>query len=525
MPSTVLDRRSAGVLLHPTSLPGPLPSGDLGPRAHEFLTFLRDAGIGIWQMLPIHPVGAGYSPYDSPSAFAGAPHLISLEGLVEDGLLSNTEIASSYLGDLHTSEPERRADLSRAYHAREPWLRRAYARRAEMPQELRRHEEEFFERERPWLWDFALFCALKDQQDGRSWLEFEPDIRRRETSALQRAHRALSEEVHYRAFEQFCFDRQWRRLKSHATELGISLMGDIPMFVAHDSADVWCNQHMFFLDEKGERLVQAGVPPDYFSEDGQLWGNPLYRWDRLEADGFGWWVDRLRRELRRFDVIRIDHFIALRRYWEVPVPAETAKHGRYVEVPGAQFLERVRSELGGLPLIAEDLGIVTEDVERLRDHFGLPGMKVLQFAFSPGAEAYLPYRHPARSVVYTGTHDNDTTLGYIEGLVGRLEPTGKGAPAALVELERVISWAGTADPRAAADRLMRILFASPSNTAIVPVQDVLGLDTRFRMNVPGIANGNWSFRLAPSDLSPRIAENLRALCEATGRCSYVPKHL
>lgn len=518
MTHPLLDERSAGLLLHPTSLPGPLASGDLGPAAYRFVDFLKDSGCTFWQMLPIHPIGGGDSPYDSCSAFAGAPHLVSLELLADEGLLDASELRTFCSSRNKTSlEGPRHADLTEGLRLRSEWMRRAFSRLSDKGRELGPSYHDFVEREKSWLWDFALFLALKNKYQGAPWFTFEPALRRREPEALSQAHRELEDEVLYRVLEQYCFDRQWATLKQYASERGIRLMGDIPMFVAHDSVDVWANQHMFFLDEAGQRTVQAGVPPDYFSEDGQLWGNPLYRWDVMQRDGYGWWIDRLRRELRRFDVIRLDHFIAFSRYWEVSVSETTAKNGRYVAVPGYDFFQRAEAELGALPFVAEDLGIITPDVELLRDSLGLPGMKILQFAFSPGAEAYLPYRHPARSVVYTGTHDNDTTAGYVLNLTRRAGAADDSAQAAAIELERLTAWTGTNEPVAAAEALVRILFASPANTAIIPVQDLLGLGSEDRMNVPGIAQGNWGYRLSEGELTPAHGRRLHTLLSATGR--------
>lgn len=513
-----LDARSAGVLLHPTSLPGPFPSGDLGPEAYRFVDFLQDAGCTFWQMLPIHPMGGGDSPYDSCSAFAGAPHLISLELLAQDGLLDQADLTDFSRSRVSSSaELPRRADLGEGLRIRSEWLRKAFARLPEQGRALGQSYHEFVEREGSWIWDFALFLALKAELGGTPWYSLQPELRRRQPDALAAAHRALESEVRYRVFEQYCFDKQWSQLKQYASERGVRLMGDIPMFVAHDSVDVWANQHMFFLDDQGQRTVQAGVPPDYFSEDGQLWGNPLYRWDVMQNDGYGWWIDRLRRELRRFDVIRLDHFIAFSRYWEVGVPQMTAKLGRYVSVPGYDFFQRAERDLGGLPFVAEDLGIVTPDVELLRDSLGLPGMKILQFAFSLGAEGYLPYRHPNRSVIYTGTHDNDTTAGYLEALLRKAGAGDEKAKEGAIELERLAAWTGTTDPKAGTWALLRILFGSPANTAIVPVQDLLTLGSEERMNVPGIAHGNWGFRLMPGELTEELGARLSAILRATGR--------
>jgi 4-alpha-glucanotransferase len=509
MTHPLLARRSAGVLVHPTSLPGPWASGDLGRAAFAFVDFLREAGMLFWQMLPIHPVGAGDSPYDSPSAFAGAPHLISIERIEQLGLLSAAEVA-------RTATPGRnRANISLGLSERQALLRTAHSRFDTAPQWVKAARADFEVQEGPWLWDYALFMALRGARGNASWVTLPDDLRTRQPGALESAHREFGNEVSYRVFEQFVFDLQWRELRKYAAEAGVAFIGDVPMFVAHDSVDVWANQHMFFLNERGERIVQAGVPPDYFTADGQLWGNPLYRWDAMRHDGFGWWIDRLRRELRRFDVMRLDHFIAFHNYWEVAVPAPNAKNGRYIEVPGYEFFERCRGALGGLPFIAEDLGIVTHEVERLRDHFELPGMKVLQFAFAPGADGYLPYAHPTRAAVYTGTHDNDTTVGCLSTLAQNAAENGS-ASAAAIEWARIRNWTGTADPFAASNALVRSLMQSPANLAVVPIQDLLMEGSDQRMNVPGTASGNWGYRMA-TDAPRSVADQMRGLLEVTGR--------
>lgn len=507
-----LHERSAGILLHPTSLPGPGHQGTLGPEARLFVDFLQQAGQRIWQMLPIHPVGGGDSPYDSPSAFAGSPGLISLEDLAQEGLLSSSDLP------VLTSVPSRKqsdqADYRAAHELRQPLLRRAYEKFHSQPSpEQTRAYEEFLEAHHSWVWDFALFCALKERYEGRSWVDWSPELRQRSASALEAAHRDLVAEVRYHLFLQYCFHRQFDQLRNYARERGISLMGDVPIFVAHDSVDVWANQHLFYLDEKGQKTVQAGVPPDYFSEEGQLWGNPLYRWEALQYDGYGWWIDRLRRELNKFDAIRLDHFIAFSRYWEVPIHAQTAREGRYLPGPSYDFFEKVRAALGGLPFVAEDLGIVTAEVEALRNHFELPGMKVLQFAFNQGAEAYLPHRHPQNSIVYTGTHDNNTSRGWYE----QLEQDAVIFPASRQELARLQSFTGVSSSEEISWALIRSLYASPSQTAIVPLQDLLNLDEAARMNRPGIAEGNWTYRYLRHQLTDELAEKLRLLSQVTER--------
>lgn len=501
-----LSARSAGLLLHPTSLPGPLSVGDLGPGARTFVDFLARAGQTFWQMLPIHPVGGGYSPYDSPSAFAGWTLLVSLEDAATDGLLEPNEIPREAAGE--------RASYATAIELHDRALRLAFQRfRSPNAEALRSDYERYLAEHGSWVWDYALFCALKAHAGGSPWWTWDPALRHRDPEALGGAHERFRDEIAFHLFAQFLFERQWTKLRAYATARKVSLLGDIPMFVAHDSVDVWANQHLFFLDAEGNKTVQAGVPPDYFSEDGQLWGNPLYRWDVLRQDGYGWWIDRLRKELLRFDAVRIDHFIAFSRYWEVPTTAKTAKEGRYVEAPGHDFFERTAAALGGLPFIAEDLGILTREVEHLRDRFELPGMKILQFAFSPGAEGYLPHRHTERGVVYTGTHDNNTTRGFVDALAKKAETD----ESARVEYARLCAFAGTSAPALVTDALVRALYASVARVAILPVQDVLGQGERFRMNVPGIAEGNWNYRVDLDLLTVERAERLRALAEVTER--------
>lgn len=529
MHSSPLHQRSSGLLLHPTSLPGPYALGDIGPAARRFVEYLARAGQGWWQMLPIGPLGGGDSPYDSPSAFAGSPLLISLEGLVEEGLLNGAE-----LEELPPVAAAHRADYVAAAANREPLLRRAHERfAAGATPHLGQPYDAFVAEHSGWVRDYALFSALKRATGFRPWSEWDEGLRRRDPGALEAAHREHHLEVSYRIFLQFLFHHQWERLRAHAAARGVRLMGDLPMFVSYDSVDVWANQHMFFLDAAGRQTVLAGVPPDYFSETGQLWGNPLYRWDVMRQDGFGWWMARLRSTLRRFDAVRLDHFIAFTRYWEVPVGSKTAQVGRYVPVPGHEFFETAREQLGRLPFVAEDLGIVTDEVHELRDRFGLPGMKILQFAFNPGAETYLPHRYPQNAVVYTGTHDNDTLLGWYRSVCQRAEaaPTSStpsshlspedrerltAAAAARLELTRARTYCGI-DDREPHWSFIRTVLQSVANTAILPIQDVLGLGTDARMNVPGTAEGNWCWRLTGDQLDEAAAERLRDLCELTER--------
>ncbi len=511
---TPLEQRSAGVLVHPTSLPGPFPQGDIGPASRLFVDFLQAAAQRWWQMLPIHPTGGCDSPYDSPSAFAGSQSLISIEDLVAFDLLDASDLTQ--LPPLIDAE---RADFTATRAIKAPLLRKAFENFSHTTHhhDLKDAYERFLAANNAWVWDYALFRVLKAQNGGRSWVFWEEGLRARHPAALEQAHIDHQKDIRFQVFCQFIFHHQWDALRRYANERGVLLMGDVPMFVSHDSADVWANQGMFFLDELGNRTVQAGVPPDYFSEDGQLWGNPLYRWDRMKEDGFGWWLDRLRRELSKFDAIRIDHFIALKRYWEVPVPAETAKEGRYVDVPGYEFFEAARAAFGGLPFVAEDLGILTREVEQLRDHFQLPGMKVIQFGFFEGAEAYLPHRYQDGAVAYLGTHDNDTTRGWFESLRQQSSGGGPDAEEARSQLGRLAAYVGVESATEVNRLLIRTLLASKANTAIVTVQDLLNQSSRYRMNVPGTAEGNWTYRFKAGALTEAMAQELRAIVQVTER--------
>lgn len=500
------DERSSGILLHPTSLPGPHGVGDLGPAAYEFVDFLKAAGQRWWQMLPVGPHGAGNSPYDSSSAFAGSPLLIGLHDLAEQGLLAKSELkAPKKLAEAKA------AAYQEAIRFKDARLRNAYERfQADASAEQRAEFESFKAQAASWLDSYSLFTALKHHTNQQAWFQWPLELRSRKTSALKRAKQELTSEVEYCCFQQFQFDRQWRGLRAHCARQGIRLLGDVPMFVAHDGADVWEHQDLFFLDEAGERTFMAGVPPDYFSEDGQLWGNPLYRWSVLRRNGYAWWLARLEQTLERFDALRLDHFIAFHRYWEIPGGATSAKHGRFVKVPGKDFFKKVRKKLGGLPFVAEDLGLITPKVHELRDQFELPGMRVLQFGFSTGAEVYQPHRYPPRALAYTGTHDNDTIVGWLDA-----KPSDSAAEAAwAAERERALSYVGAT--KNSKDRhwaMIRALMMSVANTAIFPLQDVLGLDTSARMNVPGTPTGNWTWRVSNEQLSPAISRRMRTLSE------------
>jgi 4-alpha-glucanotransferase len=461
-------------------------------------------------MLPVCPSGHGYSPYDSPSSFAISSALLSVEFLAQTGLLDGSELP----GEAPVLDG-RRADFVAAETAKSQALRLAHERFATRSDSERNAAFETFKQEsRSWLEDHALFMALKSKYDGLCWTQWAPEHRDRQAAALTRARDELRTEVEFHEFAQFELARQWELLKGHCRDVGVLLIGDVPIYVSHDSADVWANRNVFCLAPNGEREVVAGVPPDYFSETGQLWGNPLYHWPTLERTRFAWWIARLRTCLERFDAVRLDHFIGFHRYWEVPATAQTAQQGRYVDVPGEKFFAKVLKEFGSLPLIAEDLGVVTPEVTKLRQRFSLPGMKILQFAFDdPSGSDYLPHRYETNTVVYTGTHDNDTSAGWFyapppgddngrnhyEGVRGRVR--------------RYLG--GDVDP--IHWKLIQLALSSVATTAIVPVQDLLGLGSEARMNTPGTTAANWSFRLKPGELTDDLAARLRAMCEAYER--------
>jgi 4-alpha-glucanotransferase len=510
-----IEERAAGLLLHPTSLPGPFESGDLGPAAHAVVDFLADAGIRWWQMLPLGPVGHGHSPYASTSVFAGSPALVSLERLRDDGLLAADDPA------LVPAEPRARADFDASDRRREGGLRRAFDRAAANEAE-RKKVTEFSERFAYWLDDYATFAALKRTLGGKPFFEWPDALRRRDTGALSSFAEAHQNEI---ALEKFVQARFWSDLEAllkHAHEKGVALLGDAPIYVAHDSAEVWAHPEIFQMGKDGNPSFVAGVPPDAFSDDGQLWGNPLYDWGYLESTGFGFWVARLEHQLRMFDALRLDHFIGFSRYWAVASTERSAKNGTFHAVPGDLLFEAVFRALGPVQLVAEDLGIVTDEVRALRDRFRLPGMSVMQFSFTPGkgSEGSRPHRFPVRTLVYTGTHDNDTTAGWIGSAPDDASADAKQRWQA--DRDFALEYLAL-DPRRPASELawelVRCAFQNHGQLAIVPVQDLLGMGREARMNRPGIAGGNWSFRLLPGQLDAALAGRVRALAELYGRSS------
>lgn len=503
------ERRASGVLLHISSLPGGCGCGDIGPVAHRFVDFLAAAGQHWWQMLPVGPIGPGDSPYMSPSALAGNPLFVSLEVLVRDGLLRR--------GDLPTPRSIRveQADYPAANRARHAALRLAYERFCVGAAARDRGAFERFERtEKAWLADHALFAALDAAAGGVNWTKWPVQLRRRHPAHLRAAREALSEEVRYHAFAQFLFAKQWDALRTHAHVRGVGLLGDIPIYVAHHSADVWAHPELFELDRDGRMVAESGVPPDRFSSRGQCWHTPVYRWPAHVRSRFAWWVERFRQNFRRFDAARIDHFIGLHRYWRIPAGSKTAAPGRWCPGPDAALLERVRKAFGSLPIIAEDLGAATPGVHALRRRFGYPGMKVLHWAFCRGdaSSGHLPHRHEPGFVVYPGTHDNDTTRGW---WAERLRAAKRDA-AARREVAYARAYLGTDGREIHAD-LVRLAWSSVANTAVAAMQDLLGLDGARRMNNPATESGNWRWRMLPDAATPAIAARLRELTERFGR--------
>jgi 4-alpha-glucanotransferase len=508
-----LEGRSAGVLLHLTSLPGPHGNGDMGPDARAFIDFLAAAGQRWWQMLPVNPIGAGNSPYSGVSAFAGNPLLISLQDLVRDGLLSKGEVA--FRLDV------RRTDYVRASRERTHALRQAFERHRRRPRAIARALERFRNENAFWLADYSLYMALHHALAGKRWPDWPRPFARRAPAALARARAELADEVAYFEFEQFLFRRQWDGLRAHARSRGVGLIGDAPLFIAHESADVWSHPKLFTLDARGEATEVAGVPPDYFSKTGQRWGNPLYRWEHSRRTGHSFWVERFRTLLRHFDVVRLDHFIGFSRYWRVPAGQKTAEHGSFGVGPGRALFQAVREQLGATPFIAEDLGEVTAEVRQLRDELKLPGMRVLQFAFGTDVQAsdFLPHRYVRRAVAYTGTHDNDTFVGWLRDRGSAAGP--RSARQAAKERRAATDYLSTPGTRDLGENAhwcaIRAVYASVADTAIVPLQDVLGLDSTARMNLPGTAQGNWEWRLSARALRPRLAATLRAYATTYGR--------
>lgn len=489
--------RSAGVLLHPTSLPGAGGIGVLGSHLRLFLELLSQGGFSLWQVLPLTPPAAGNSPYSAYSAFAGNHLLIDLEQLVADGDLPASRLQGEEF-------PEDRVDFERVIPWKEELLREAAERFFQRADPERMAQFWHFCDTTYWLHDYALFRALKRHYKERPWTRWPVDIAGRKPEALECASRRLGAEIGSEKYRQWQFFRQWEQARGWAAELDIRIVGDLPIFVAHDSADVWCNREQFLLDERGKPLVVAGVPPDYFSATGQLWGNPLYNWQVMEERGFDWWIARIRQMIALFDVVRIDHFRGFAAAWQVKAKERTAKNGCWAPGPGARFFEAIGGAIGGLPFIAEDLGVITPDVEALREQFQLPGMKILQFAFDSDAHnPYLPHNYRQDAVVYTGTHDNDTTSGWLASVNSDLR-------------QKIGAYLGK-EGTVTTEDLIRMALMSAADTAIIPLQDLFALSTEARMNRPGVALGNWEWRFGPELLADGGLSAITAQLELYGR--------
>ncbi len=496
--------RSSGVLLHPTSLPGPFGIGDLGPAAYRWVETLAAMKQTWWQILPLGPTGAGDSPYQSYSAFAGSINLLSPELLEQDGLVSPSLWTGKQFPDTHV-------DYGLVTPFKKALLRAAWdGFRGGKGGTLRGEFEAYCEREAAWLDGYAVFMTIREALGGASLPDWPDDLLRRVPSAVAAVEEKQAREVQMHRFGQFVFDRQWTALRKYAAERGIKVIGDAPIFVALDSADVWCNPDQFLLDPDRRPTVVAGVPPDYFAADGQHWGNPLYDWKRMAETGYKWWADRVRRDLTRVDLIRLDHFRGFRQAWHIPASEKTAIKGKWVDGPGDQLFDRLRTDLGVLPFIAEDLGVITPDVDALREQFGLPGMKVIQFALDTTKNPYWPHNFTdRRCVCYTGTHDNDTAAGWWH----HLDERTRGF---------LVTYVGhpVTDP---AWELIRLAWGSIAEIAVAPLQDVLGLGGITRMNRPGVGAGNWVWRVQPGDFGPTVVDRMRGVTQLYNRLPPEPK--
>ncbi|MGZ4811143.1 MAG: 4-alpha-glucanotransferase [Terriglobales bacterium] len=493
-----MNERASGILLHPSSLPSRGGIGDLGPAAYEFLDFLSAARQTLWQILPLGPVGLGNSPYSSISAFAGNPLLISLDRLADAGWIDRGRLAV-----LPTDEGA--VDYDRVRAIKMPLLREAATNFLNSASGAARSRyEKFCSENAGWLDDYVVFVRLRDRFPNGTWNQWPRELARREPGAMARVREELGHALDVSRVTQFAFFEQWRALHQAARQRGIRVIGDVAIFVDYDSADVWTHPDIFQLDDNLNPTVVSGVPPDAFSATGQRWGNPLYRWDALKSRGYDWWVQRMRWALQLCDIVRLDHFRGFESYWEIPAQEPTAVHGRWVHGPNDDLFHVLRTALGGFPFIAEDLGMITPEVHAFRDRLDVPGMKVLQFGFSnPGAHIYLPHRYEENCVVYTGTHDNDTTLGWFNSTQGE-------------ERRLAEAYVGT-DPAGMPWAFIRAAITSPARLAVIPLQDVLGLGSEARMNVPSRGDCNWTWRYRAGDLKQEHAERLARLSQISDR--------
>jgi 4-alpha-glucanotransferase len=506
-------QRSSGVLLHPISLPGPYGSGDLGPEAFSFIEFLTEAGQKIWQVLPLNPTGYADSPYQCFSAFAGNPLLISLDLMAEQGLLSREDLGAVPV------LPTKSIDYGVVIAFRFAMLRKAalcFFAMIDRDRERKAEYEKFCAEQAAWLEDYALFMAAKDAHGGIAWTRWDRELAAREAAALARWSERLAEEIAAYKFWQFEFFRQWGALREACNRRGIRIMGDVPIYVAHDSADVWTAPQLFWLDEQGNPLKVSGVPPDYFSATGQLWGNPTYRWERLRADGFRWWMARVRGVMRLFDLVRIDHFRGFEAFFEIPAGETTAVNGIWIKGPGMELFEALEGEFGELPIVAENLGNITPEVEAIRKRFNFPGMAILQFAFGtdPQGPSFQPHNYERNLVAYTGGHDNDTTVGW---WTSGIADSTRSKDDLRREHEFASGYLNLRQGEEIQWALIRALMASVADTVLIPMQDVLGLGGEARMNLPGRVGGNWKWRYEQDQLRPELAVRLRVLTELYAR--------
>jgi 4-alpha-glucanotransferase len=493
--------RSSGILFHPTSLPGKYGIGTLGKEAYAFIDFLKKSRQKLWQIFPLGPTGYGDSPYQSFSSFAGNPYLIDFDLLIEAHLLSEEDLRDVFFGD-----NEEYIDYGAIYNQKYPLLRKAYENfKSSDNHEMRENLEHFKRENASWLNDYSLYISLKNHFNGLPWNEWAHDIKNREHGAMEHYRNELADDIEYHNFIQFLFFKQWGDVKRYANENGIKIIGDIPIFVAADSSDAWANPEIFLFDEERKPVKVAGVPPDYFSATGQLWGNPLYNWQKLKETNYSWWVERVRANLSTCDIIRIDHFRGFEAYWAVPYGDDTAINGQWEPGPGIDLFNAIKSQLGELPIIAEDLGLMTQGVIDLREATGFPGMKILGFAFDSGEENdYLPHTYTKNCVVYTGTHDNDTLIGWFQK--AKEEDRQFARDYLNSRSDDEIHW-----------NAIRGAWSSVANMAISPVQDFLGLGSEARINTPGVAAGNWQWRLRHGVLTDELAERIAKLTKVYSR--------
>lgn len=499
-----LSQRRMGVLLHPTSLPGPYGCGDIGPNAHRFLEFLAKSGAAWWQMLPTNPpADATGCPYSTDSSWAGNPLLISLDGLIADGLLTRREC-------VFDGKDATRVDFPRVIRHREMLFRLAFSRFRKSAAAGFTAFSRFCRDEAHWLDEYALFVALRRENRGRAWPRWPIGVRARRPEALEAARKRLAGEIDQVRFEQYVFATQWLALHRAARKRGIGLIGDVPIFVGHDSCDVWSNPSLFMLDASGRAMLVSGVPPDKFSRSGQVWNHPHYRWANHRASGFAWWVARFRGALRAFDAVRVDHFLGFVRCWAIPGGAKTAVRGKWITTPGHELFAALRKALGRVNVIAEDLGLLTPEAAALRDEFGFPGMRVLQWGFGADGDSryHQPHRFHTDSVAYPGTHDNNTIVGWFQALQRSAATERRWSGSAAVD--RLLQYCGGLAQRIHWD-VIRMAISSPANLAIVAMQDILGLDSSARMNLPGTTRGNWQWRMRTGATSQRLAAKLYGL--------------